>query len=36
MASARKILIEIGYEEELLDTMTDEACEAELQEIYNQ
>ena len=37
MKTAREILKEIGYEEELLSTMTDEDCEAELVEIpYNQ
>lgn len=37
MKTAREILKEIGYEEELLNTMTDEDCEAELVEIpYNQ
>jgi hypothetical protein len=37
MNYARELLKESGYEEELLNTMTDEECEAELQEIpYNQ
>ncbi|MFB5761055.1 hypothetical protein [Paenibacillus medicaginis] len=32
----RKLLREIGYEESLLETMTDEDCEAEVTEIpYN-
>ncbi|WP_328800300.1 hypothetical protein T3H97_16460 [Paenibacillus sp. LX16] len=32
----RKLLREIGYADILLETMTDEDCEAELQEIpYN-
>ncbi|WP_264177744.1 hypothetical protein [Paenibacillus massiliensis] len=32
----RKLLREIGYEEDLLATMTDEDCEAEVQELpYN-
>ncbi|MDN4090878.1 MULTISPECIES: hypothetical protein [Paenibacillus] len=32
----RKLLREIGYEESLLETMTDEDCEAEVQELpYN-
>jgi len=32
----RKLLREIGYEENLLSTMTDEDCEAEVQELpYN-
>jgi hypothetical protein len=36
MKSNREILKEMGYEEELLNTMTDEQCDAEIQEIpYN-
>ncbi|SEI76504.1 hypothetical protein [Paenibacillus polymyxa] len=32
----RNLLREIGYEETLLETMTDEDCEAEVQELpYN-
>ncbi|WP_276322906.1 hypothetical protein [Paenibacillus polymyxa] len=32
----RNLLREIGYEEMLLETMTDEDCEAEVQELpYN-
>lgn len=37
MSYARETLKEIGYDEELLNSMTEEDCEAELQEIpYNQ
>ncbi|KIL71930.1 hypothetical protein SD78_1235 [Bacillus badius] len=36
MKNARELLREIGYDEELLRTMTDEDCEAEVIEIpYN-
>jgi hypothetical protein len=36
MKTARELLKETGYEEEMLDAMTDEECEVEIQEIpYN-
>lgn len=36
MKSNRETLKEMGYEEEMLNTMTDEQCDAEIQEIpYN-
>jgi hypothetical protein len=37
MKKDREVLKEIGYDDELLNTMSDEDCEAEIQEIsYNQ
>jgi hypothetical protein len=36
MKTARELLKETGYDEEILNEMSDEECEAEIQEIpYN-
>lgn len=34
--SSRDLLREIGYDEERLNSMTDEDCEKEVMDIYNQ